>query len=389
MATGWLNRNVLLISFSAFFADLGYQTAIAIFPIFLVTVLKAPTYEFGIANAVAFGIGSLFGYMGGLMSDRFGDKRISILGNAFIPLLSLMGLAVSPAVAILLFSGGWWARNFRSPARRAMLVRSSSRADRSRSFGFLHMLDIGGGLLSIVILLALVSAMLSFKYILLLTIIPLAVSTSLLAFTKRSAKAKAAVQKGSGTPGARAAGASTYKGIIIATALYGFSYYSLGFPILTIAQRSGSLLGIGSYGVYLGVSAVVGYYIGSRKRINRIRALALVGYALSGLGTLLLGVGYLFGSGDIVLYAAVAVLGFALGVIETLEPTIISFIKGAGELGRGMGSLTASRSIGIFSANLIMGLLYVVSPFYSYSYAGVVSLAAGLIVFAYGRKFSG
>ena len=102
----WLNRNVMLISLSAFFADLGYQAALAILPIFLIITLKAPAYEFGLVNAIAFGGGSAFGYVGGRLSDRFSSKRIAILGNALIPLISLMGLAVSPVAAIALFSGG-------------------------------------------------------------------------------------------------------------------------------------------------------------------------------------------------------------------------------------------------------------------------------------------
>ncbi len=87
-----MTKNVLLVSFSAFFADMGYQSAIALFPIFLVTVLGASASTFGLATAAAFGIGSFFGYLGGLMSSRFNDKHIAILGNALIPLISLMGL---------------------------------------------------------------------------------------------------------------------------------------------------------------------------------------------------------------------------------------------------------------------------------------------------------
>lgn len=50
-----MNRDVLLVSFCAYFADLGCQTAIAVFPIFLVLVLGAPSYAFGVAKAVTYG----------------------------------------------------------------------------------------------------------------------------------------------------------------------------------------------------------------------------------------------------------------------------------------------------------------------------------------------
>ena len=169
----WINKDVLLISFSAFFADLGYQTAVAIFPIFLVITLGASASEYGIASAIAFGVGSFFGYIGGLLSDKYSGKRIAIFGNALIPLISLMALTQSVTIAVILFSAGWWARNFRSPARRLMLIAGSPKKHRSKIFGFLHALDIGGGMISILMLLLLLYLGLSYNKILLLTIIPI------------------------------------------------------------------------------------------------------------------------------------------------------------------------------------------------------------------------
>ena len=61
-----------------------------------------------------------------------------------------------------------------------------------------------------------------------------------------------------------------------------------------------------------------------------------------------------------------------------MEPTIIS--KVAGNTGRGMGWLTASRSAGLFAANIVMGFLYFIYPAYSYIYAFSVATVAGLIV---------
>jgi MFS family permease len=382
-----MNRDVLLVSFSAFFADLGYQTAVAVFPVFLVLVLGAPSYEYGVASAVAYGIGSFFGYLGGVLSDRFSDKKIAILGNALIPLISLMALAVNPVDAVLLFSGGWWARNFRTPSRRTILVEASSAADRGKVFGFLHALDVGGGMISVVSLVVLVVLGYSLNFILLLTIIPLLISTGLLFPTsedKRHYESKG-FQTSATSPQPKIAG-RTYRGIIIATALYGFSSYSLGFPILTIAQTSTRVAGFGSYAVFLGVSAAAGYFIGSRKW-GQIKTLSVAGYLLSGAGTFFLGLSYLLGLALFWSYLAVAVLGFGLGAIETLEPTIISFVKAEGRLGEGMGALAASRSFGIFFANLIMGLLYILSPSASYFYAAAVSGLAGLVVLFYGRGF--
>ncbi len=387
-----MTKDVLLVSFSAFFADVGYQTAIALFPILLVIILGASASSFGLATAAAFGVGSFFGYLGGLMSSRLNDKYVAILGNALIPLISLMGLTQSPMIAAVLFCGGWWARNFRTPSRRVILVEATTNRDRGKVFGFLHLLDIGGGALSIVMLLVLILYGIAIDTILLLTIAPLVLSTVLLVFTKETKRMEgfvsSAKKKAMELTKKVKIKRSTYKGILIATSMYGFSSYAFGFPILTIAQVSNVTFAIASYGIYLGVSAITGYYIGSRLW-NKIKTLSMLGYVLSGLGTAVIGLGYLLGVGVAPLLLGVAITGFGLGVIETLEPTLISFLKELRDVGTGMGALAGSRSFGIFSANLIMGILYVLSPAASYLYSSVVAIIAGIIVIVYSRGFKG
>ncbi|MCL4380728.1 MFS transporter [Candidatus Marsarchaeota archaeon] len=377
----WLNRNIIFISLSAMFADLGYQTIIAGFPILLVLYFGASPTLFGLASALAFGIGSFFGYLGGRVGDRYGNRKIAIIGNLLIPLLSLIGLAVSPVMAIALYCGGWWARNFRTPSRRKLLSDSAGKSSKTKAFGFLHMLDIGGGMLSIIALLILLGRGLNLKTIFLITALPILLSTMFLLFVKPS---KSKRKKNGGNVNVLAKGnANAYKGVIIATALYGFSSYSLGFPILTIAKSSTSILGIVSYLIYMGVSAFTGYLIGLNAK-SIIKVLSFYGYIISAAGSLLLGISYALNLGLFPMYISVAVLGFGFGVIETLEPTVVSI---ASNTSNSMGFLTASRSLGLFFGNLIMGILYVINPFDSYAYAAVVSIIAGIIICIAGRNF--
>ncbi len=383
-----MNKDILLISFSAFFADLGYQAVQAIFPIYLVITLSTNALDFGIANALAYGGGALFAYYAGLIGVRRSRKWLAVLGSAFLILMPMVGLAINPAIAIALFAAGWWARNFRVPPRRAMLTDSASTKNLGKVFGFLHALDIGGGMVSIAIVLILLGAGTSQNNILLLTAFPIIVSTSLLVMTRdirrrQKPEGNAVNEEAKGIKIHK----STYKGVILATALYGFSYYSLGFPILTIAQSSNMLLGVGSYGVYLGVSAIAGYYIGSRARLNKIKALGYLGYILSGIGTAILALAYATGSHVGIYYLGVALMGIGLGTVETMEPTIVSLLHKAVPLDKGMGALQGSRSLGLFFANLIMGILYLASPSYSYIYAAIVSIVAGAIVLVAGRDF--
>ena len=83
-------------------------------------------------------------------------------------------------------------------------------------------------------------------------------------------------------------------------------------------------------------------------------------------------------------YPVIALMGLALGVIETIEPTIVSLLMPHGKSGGGMGALTAMRSIGLFLANIMMGVLYGVQDSWllPYVYAAAVAAVAAIVLLA-------
>ncbi len=385
---GWRTRDVWAISLSAFFSDTGYQGVLAGFPLFLVLVLHQPVWEFGLASAIAYGGGTLFAWLGALLGDRFGHRRVAIVGNALIPLLSLSALWASPAAAIGLLCAGWWARNLRTPSRRVMLVEAvPDERDRNPVFGFLHALDIGGGALAGVYVLIAVIEHVPFSWIFLGSVLPLAVATFFLTRATTGRRAPAGTPAEEESPDQAAArplpGAVP---LLAAAAVYGFTYYSVGFPILTTAQGSGHLaVGMGAFLLFNAVSAVTGYFAGPRlgSRIaDRFRDLGVFGYLFSVIGAALLAAGYAAHLTTVALMAGVAALGFALGIVETVEPSLMSVLRPGRQAGRGFGALTAARSAGLFLGNLIMGFLYGLGADWAYGYAALVGTAAVIIMLA-------
>jgi len=383
----WLTHDALLLSLSAFFADLGYQGVTALFPLFLVLQLHQPVYIYGLVTALSFGAGSFFAYLGGKAGDRFDKKTISILGNIFIPFMSFSGLSQNIFLCGALFVLGWWARYFRTPARRALLVNVSPYEYRAKIFGFLHGLDIAGGMLSALFALLFLALHIPIGIIILFSILPLLVSSAVLFPVKRtelysdtpepvSEQAKqTAIQRNQ----------VVFIALLASATLYGFSFYNLGFPILTAATSAGQqsgysyLLGVLTYAIYLGVSAISGYALGSAK-VRPLRSLWLLGYLPSALASLLIGVSYVFHLPIVALYAFVAVLGLGMGAAETFEPTLTSLLVRSSDLSRGMGWLSVSRSIGQFLSNLIMGILFAFSQFASYFYAFAAASIATVIL---------
>lgn len=381
----WRSRDVWAISLSAFFADLGYQAVLAGFPLFLVLTLHQPVWEYGLASALSYGGGALFSYAGGRIGDRVGHRSLALAGNAVIPLLSLSALLASPVWAIGLLTGGWWARNLRSPSRRVMLVEAvPAEKDRSAAFGFLHALDVGGGALAGVYVLIALASHLAFRWIFLATAVPLAISTVSLS---RAHVGGRRVPDGPGASGdpveAPAPGA---RSLLAAAALYGFTYYSVGFPVLTVAQGSRRLLdGIGAFLVLQATSALTGYLLGGRlgsSPADQFARLGLLGYLGAAIGAGLVALSYGGHLGLVVMLIGVAVIGFALGIVETLEPTAMSILRSGPRSSHGMGALSAARSVGAFVGNLVMGLLYGISVPLAYGYAAFVAGLAGVIVLA-------
>ncbi|MGC9191034.1 MAG: MFS transporter, partial [Candidatus Micrarchaeia archaeon] len=315
--------------------------------------------------------------------DLLGKKNVALLGNLLIPILSFTGFSSSSAEATALFSTGWWARNFRTPARRAMIGDISSRLDKGKVYGFLNALDVGGGIVAILYLSIGIYLGVALRLLFLVTIVPLLISSLCLALVKYKGNANNGMAEKKGINANAAALAAkvdkAYKAVLVATALFGLSFYSMSFPVLTIAQESTSLYGVASYALFLLLSAIFGYASGALVK-RRVLGLALYGYMLAGAGSLAIGLSYYLGLGAIGSYFGVALMGVALGSIETLEPTIISLVKPKRHSGSGMGSLTASRSIGHFFANLVLDLLYTIGPLYAYSFAASMAILAGLVL---------
>ncbi|MCH1771071.1 MULTISPECIES: MFS transporter [Metallosphaera] len=366
-----MNSDVYKISFSAFFADLGYQAVVASFPIILVFQFHLPIYIYGVVESVSYGVGLIFSFLGGALADRYGSKRVAIFGNLLVTLLSFTGLAQNSLEAIGLFLSGWFMRNFRSPARRTMLVQATSENERSRAFAILHSLDFLGGLIAVVYLSVGLYLKFSFAEILPLTAVPILIS-SLFLYLSRPREGKSTARRSGKVLGA----------VALASLLFGISTYSPGFPIITVTQSTSQIyLGTLTYGFFLGSSSGFGMLL-SRLRMKDYLGLTL-GYLVTAIASA--GFIFLFPFREIGLYPMAILLGVGSAFAETFEPSIVSKVAGQ-NVGTGMGILSLSRGIGYFVGNSVMGLLYSLSYVYAYAFASLIALGSTVIILALVRK---
>jgi MFS family permease len=334
----------------------------------------------------SYGIGSVFSLFGGRLGDKHSRKTVSLVGNLFIPLMSLSVLSPNLFFLGLLFVLGWWARYFRTPARRAWLVDVSKPEYRSKIFGFLHALDVGGGMFAVLYSVVLVMLNFPLRSIILLTALPILVSSIclLLAKTNKKETAPTPQQRGKeldAVDESQRKNSIVFKAILVSATLFGFSFYSLGFPVLTVSQTVGSIsYGIIVYGIYLGISGFAGFLLGSTKGTKPLGTLWKLGYLLASFSSLAIGASYALHYGLPLYYLAAAGLGFATGSVETFEPVLTSVLVKPGRLSRGMGWLSLSRALGLFISNLIMGLLFGINQVDAYAYAFITSIIAAIIL---------
>lgn len=265
-------------------------------------------------------------------------------------------------------------------------------------FGFLHALDVGGGVLAVTYSVVLLLVRVSYTDVLLVTILPLPLSSLCLVLANRPAASVVAAPRP--RPSGSAAGQGdtvvAYRALLLSATLFGFSFYSFGFPILTVAQsQSGSApsvisaLAVVTFGVYLGLSALAGIVLGGR-RLRPIRAIWSIGYLLAAFASLAIGTLYAVGGSAPTFYVAAAGLGFATGCVETFEPTLISNLVASHRLSEGMGWLSMTRALGLFTANLALGVLFGIDQFYAYVYAfSTALLAAAILAYAESRTRAG
>lgn len=362
-----MKREVYKLSFSAFFADLGYMAVMSFLPLLITVYYHLSPAVYGIIEAINYGGGAVMSFLGGVAADRYGRRLVGSLGNSLIALMSFSGIVGNPLIALVLIAAGWWARNFRSPARRALVSEVTTPDERKRAFGILHTLDQTGAFLAIIYISLVLFLRLPVQYALLGTIIPLAISTLLIAITK--------------TPKLERKGKTNVKVVVtvtISTLFFGFTFFSFGFPVISVAELTHQeYLGTLAFAIFSGTSALSALIYG-RSKVREITGLAFLGYGVAAIASF--GFALTYNVSLALLYAFSALMGIAVGAIETFEPSIISKFTSSEKVATGMGTLSLGRALGISISNLVMGFLYVVSPLYSYSFAGIMTIIASLVV---------
>ena len=156
-----VSRNVFVLSWVSFAADVSSEMLYPILPIFMTTTLGAPVALVGVIEGIAEGTAGTSKVASGWWSDRLPRRRPLVALGYALSVLGKLLLALSFVWPQALFARFFdrLGKGTRTAPRDALIADSTDAGNMGRSFGFHRGLDTFGAVLGPLIGLALIAAL--------------------------------------------------------------------------------------------------------------------------------------------------------------------------------------------------------------------------------------
>lgn len=341
----------------SFFTDLSSQMVGSLLPVFLISVLGAPVWVYGLMEGVGAGIAAILKVFAGWLSDRLGHRKwLMFVGYT-------MSNLTKPAFAL---TGTWGpvfalrqvervGKGFRTAPRDALLADVTTPANRGRSFGFRRAMDSLGAALGPLI----ASGVLWWSHdrirlVFVLTIIPgLAVIPFLLRL-REPQTAGGAHARPRPRIGLRHL-PRPFRRFALSAALLALATFSQGFLILRARQVGMPILFIPlTYFVMNGVASVLSMPSGRLGDRMGQRTVLLSGFALLALTY----IGFALVHSPEWIWPLMAVYGVFIALVDGNQKVYATTLLPATDRGTGLGTFNALLGFAELIASLGGGLLW-------------------------------
>ena len=144
-----LNKNIIVLSVTSFFADISSEMLYPIIPIFLTGVLGVPVSILGLIEGVAESTASVMKALSGWLSDIFRKRRGFVISGYFLSSIGklLLFFAYTWPVVLTARFVDRFGKGVRTSPRDALLADSSPAEYRGKAFGFHRAADTLGACL--------------------------------------------------------------------------------------------------------------------------------------------------------------------------------------------------------------------------------------------------
>jgi MFS family permease len=357
----WVTRSVVGIVLATFFSDVGHEMVTAVLPLYLAAIGLGPA-ALGVMEGLADLVFSVSKLGGGLVGHHSAKKRpwatlgylTTTLGTGAIALThSLTGLVTLRAVA-------WFGRGFRSPLRDFLLADEVGPTHFGRAYGIERSADMLGAVAGPLLAVVLVWAGVEFRTVILVSIMPSAVSViSIFLLTRDRETQDAPSEPSAQTPSVRHLPRMFWL-FVVGVFLFGLGDFSRTFLIYLAAQHLGEHAGGGLsvavllYTLHNGVSALAAYPAGQLGDRRSKLGLLCGGYGLGVVTNLLLAVC----TGSLAwLVVAILLSGCYIAIEETLEKAVAAEFLPRELRSLGFGLLACANAVGDMGSSLYVGLL--------------------------------
>ncbi|MCB1186859.1 MFS transporter [bacterium] len=378
-----LNRNVLLLGWVSFFADVSSEMLYPLIPLFLTGVLGAPVGLVGVIEGCAEAVASILKPLAGRWSDRLGRRRRFIAAGYSMAALAkgLLALAGSWPLALLARVTDRFGKGLRSAPRDALLSDSVDRAYLGKAFGVHRGMDTLGAVVGP--LLALMLLQLNndnLRQVLWLAVVPGLLGAGLVLLVRdrrRQEKAQpietvAAVRQ-EATSGSLP---TDFRRYLLIWVLFAFCNSSDVFILLRaselgLATTSVVLL----YCLYNLSYALASPFLGSLSDVLGRRSLLIAGLLLFAL----VYCGFAFASSTLHLLVLFLVYGLYMAATEGVSKAFAMELVPAEMKGTASGMLGFTAGAGALVASIVAGLLWEgPGPWLVFAYGAVGALLAAI-----------
>ena len=393
----WLNRNVVGMTVTSFFSDVGHEMATAILPAFL-AILGVPPAALGAIEGIADATSSFVKLGTGWLSDRLGHRKAITVSGYALTGASQAIFAVANGWGIVLLGRvvGWFGRGIRGPLRDAMLADSVPPPVRGKAFGFHRAGDTLGAVLGPLIAVALVpflharlagDASQAFRAVFLITAIPGLASALVFALVVRERQ-----RDPNHTLRFWAALRSMpvrLRRAMIGVGIFGLGDFSHTLIILAAIQlltpthgvvRASALAGL-LYVLHNVAYALAPFPIGALSDRFGRRALLSAGYVLGAAVSVALGLFLVGGHASVTDLAIVfACAGIMLGIVDTLEGAMVADFAHLEVRGTAYGVLGTVNGVGDLVSSALVGALWTLHPMWGFGYAAALMVFGALVI---------
>ena len=362
------DKNIWLFGGSSFFNDVGSEMITPLLPLFIASFGGAGI-AIGVISGLREGLASLFKLLGGYLSDRTGKRNRFIFLGYFLSVISRILLAFATSWAMIIsFVSLERIGKLRDAPRDAII--SVSTKKRGRGFGIHQMMDAGGAVFGTLLVMFLFWKFdFSFQKLIIIAAIISSLSLVPLLFIKEPKLKKTKKKLISGISGL----SRDLKYFILVSAVFTLANFGLYmFLILRAKQVTGStLFAFGLYALFSFSWAAFTIPFGSLSdKIGRKRVL-LFGYLLF----FVVAFGLAYFSGITSLVILFFLLGLVYAITQSNSRALVSDLSGDMK-GTSMGFYHAVMGVVNIPAGLFAGIFWNISHVAMFSYLGVVSAVA-------------